>query len=266
MRSRRLPEARWVVKTYPFALALFLAACVSLISNGSLRATPSKILLIGDSLTKPVPGRHSPPLTRIYSVDLAERMGRNYRIVNLAEPGSTAVGWKNELFMRHGRPKHPADVVIFLVGSNDASGLYGAPLSARHYLATMTWLVEHSLKLGAGKVMLIPPPNQNRKKNRAQVTERLGRYRDVITRLCERNERVVCGPDLFSMLGPREHLGPDNVHLNQAGHNAISGLIYRALKNLEEATTAPDEDLSVETRERGSIQDFEEALEKALME
>ena len=199
---------------------------------------PVKVLLIGDSLSNPVPGRHTEANVRIYAVTLAERLGSGYEIVNVARPGSSAFQWVHDLFEKWAVPERPVEIVILLIGSNDAAGFQPDSMPARRFEGVIRTLARLSLALGAETVVLVPAPQQGGLGRRIDLNIRLGRYRDAIMRVCESSRGVVCGPDLYMMLARNEHLENDRIHLNQKGHDAVAGLMYRALIELEETKSS----------------------------
>ena len=217
-RSRRLAIVN-------VAVAICIAMTSGCGADGE-EAKPVRVLLIGDSLAKPKPGGYSQITGKTFAEQLAERLGPRVELVNIARAGSTARGWQREFFREYAEPERPVDLVVLMIGSNDASGLGDEPMPARDYEATMRALVDRSLALTTGSVILAPPPKQNRRRRREEIVTRLGRYRDVIQRICKARERVHCGPDFYALLDPLVHLGSDSVHLNQAGHDMMAAQFH----------------------------------------
>ena len=81
--------------------------------------------------------------------------------------------------------------------------------------------------LGAGTVMLLPPPPQCPGASMDLVLL----YRDEILDLCTTTAGVVCGPDVTTLLGPADFDGCD-VHPDASGHEAIADALVDALQAL----------------------------------
>ncbi len=101
------------------ALLIFL---LSLLVAMPICAEPKKILLIGDSLSKPKPGGYTEESVRIFADTLAEKLGSGYEVANIARAGSSAELWKRDFFQVYALDEGPVDLVIILLGSNDAKG------------------------------------------------------------------------------------------------------------------------------------------------
>lgn len=137
-------------------------------------------------------------------------------------------------------PVLPVDIVVILLGTNDAVGFgEDAPFPPDEYARNLELLTRRLLDLGTGRVVLVPPPPNRPAPPEVQV--RLFGYRAAIERVCRAmaKERigappaVVCGPDLFDRLGP-EDFERDDVHPNAQGHRRIAEAVAETIEALSQ--------------------------------
>jgi len=189
------------------------------------QAEPLRVLLIGDSLTKP-------DSAAVLEVDwwasrVAERLGDGYEVENLGAGGTTLLMWHGARYENQALPRQPADFVNILLGTNDSSDWPGPPTSVELYGLSLYQLLDRILDDGAGTVILTTPPRRGFGSPAAH--ERLAGYRQELLAACEELEDVECGPDLHELLGPDEHLLGDGVHLNVTGHALVADALYEAI-------------------------------------
>lgn len=78
--------------------------------------------------------------------------------------------------------------------------------------------------------MLMSPPPMCDTADAATVA-RLEAYRAIVAAICDADERVVCGPDVYTLLGADDFQDCD-VHPNGIGHLNLGVAVAEAIKNL----------------------------------
>jgi len=135
-------------------------------------------------------------------------------------------------------PDLPTEIVIILLGTNDAIGYWeDSPVSPDEFSRNVELLTRRLLDRGAGRVVLVPPPPQHHAPR--EVRLRLFGYRAAIERLCRVMSSewsadlppVLCGPNLLDLLGP-EDFEKDDVHPNEQGHRRIAEAVAETIEGL----------------------------------
>jgi hypothetical protein len=189
--------------------------------------------MIGDSIFA---GGQSKPAAMPVGTLLTIKLGRRYRVINLACGGSATSAWTphtrlscpNKIdgppFESRVVPVLPADWVVVLLGTND-SGYYHPPRPPQLVEDNLRAIAEGALSNGAKRVMLVIPPPRPPQSLGGERIAALQDYRDRILRLCEEDREIMCGPDLFYLLDKNSDFAVGNVHPNAMGHEKIAQLI-----------------------------------------
>jgi lysophospholipase L1-like esterase len=194
-------------------------------------------VLVGDSITAGAVSGPSPLLSgangRGYASRLADALGPRVRVSNLGAGGSTTTAWREELAAARGASA-AGDVAVVLLGTNDALAPPSRPPAPRAEFAANLRAIASELARGSGVVMLLTPPPAPAGNPHAspEWTARLAGYRDEVRAACAELERVVCGPDLFTLLDARADFHQGNIHPNAAGHAKIADALAAALRPL----------------------------------
>jgi lysophospholipase L1-like esterase len=201
------------------------------------------VLLIGDSITA---GQVSQPLGPPFWQLLADDLGSGYEVTNVACGGTTARDWSvtwgnglcggqgyigSRLLLDRAVPELPARVVTVMLGTNDSVGFFepdNTPTQPDDYAAALEEIVATLLAEGALRVMLMTPPPMF---HNADALDRLAAYREEVLALCGDEPRLVCGPDVFTLLQAADFQA-GNVHPNRYGHEKISNALYEAITTL----------------------------------
>jgi hypothetical protein len=111
---------------------------------------------------------------------------------------------------------HVLDATYQIIGgSNDAA--MGWPAAV--YERCLDNFISRLIDDGVYRIVLLtPPPANGMTPERSQL---LVEYREVVLETCSTNDRIECGPDLWTFLGPG-HFGDGATHMNQAGHDAVA--------------------------------------------
>jgi lysophospholipase L1-like esterase len=226
---------------------LSLAVAVLVLGPGAAAAAePREVLLIGDSITQGiVSGDEGLP----YAAVLAELLGPGYEVINGGCGGSSSLDWtlsqpdvicggvgslEPGLFEVQALPHLPANVVVVLLGTNDAIGfLEPVPVEVPIYAAAMNEIVWNLLVARARHVILMTAPDHGWED--PDRVARLAGYRDEILALCASHPRLVCGPDLHQRLDLDVHFEPGDVHPNAEGHATIAAELAEVVRDV----TAP---------------------------
>ena len=239
-----------------------------------------EVLLIGDSITK---GFISGPdgLTRscveerCWAAQLAAQLGQGYRVIERGVGGATTLDWVGPtagipfaeiegslvpLFDGLVARDLPVDIVVILLGTNDAVGFgEDAPLPPDDYARNLELLTRRLLDRGVGRVVLLPPPP--RRPSTGEVRVRLFGYRVAIERLCRamsgeesaKPPAVLCGPNLLDRLGP-EHFEKNDVHPNASGHRRIAEAVAETIEALSRGRHPEPDPVGSPTGSSGSKQ------------
>lgn len=248
----RTPRADYRWSSVPGAMLL----CVVLLHGMPAMALPTELLLIGDSITE---GCVSSPTGTdctcsqglCYAARLSAHLGADYQIVNAGVGGSTTADWASEavripyvlvgdtptpIFEGVALPNLPADMVLIMLGANDAIGVFEpSPIAPEIYRENLDATVTRILDLGAGRVVLVKPPPLFAFDETVQ--DRLRSYGREIDRLCALTTNVVCGPDLSSLLMPDDFEG-DDLHPNATGHEKIARAVLETIVLVPEPSAA----------------------------
>jgi lysophospholipase L1-like esterase len=226
------------------ALALVLHAGLA----ARAEAAPIRAVLLGDSITA---GYVSDPIGPAFATLLAGSLGAGFEVVNIGCPGASSLDWSPvvgdslcpplpaqlpNLYAARAATSLPADLVVVVLGTNDAIGLgEPEPLTAQTYHDAIDELVGGLLADGAGLVMLATPP-PNFSSPPAQVL--LAAYAAGIQGLCSaQGDDVLCGPDLLSLLEAGDFASGD-VHPNATGHAKIAAALHESIVAVPEPTSA----------------------------
>ncbi len=200
---------------------------------------PTRVVLVGDSITE---GQLSGVGGVPYGELVRDGLGAAWDVQGIGCGGASSLDWtlpfgnaicggqwwSPTVYEARALPLLPADVVTVMLGTNDSTGFFEpSPTDAANYRLAIDDLVGNLLADGAGTVMLMTPPPQCPGASMDRITD----YRDEILDLCITTPGVVCGPDVYSLLGPGDFDGCD-VHPNAAGHAALADALIAALRAL----------------------------------
>jgi lysophospholipase L1-like esterase len=206
-----------------------------------LRATRTRVVVLGDSH---VTGHQSKPRGQSFVEILRQRLGWRYQVVAAGCPGSTSHDWTRDgaeigcsmsnAYPELGRPCLPAEIVVILLGSNDAVGfLEERPLSPEVYAQAMHRLVRRVHRDGGARVLLLgPPPSPLAWPPAAR---RLQHYSEALAALAEREPDVSMGPDLQQFIDLDRHFGERTAHMNAEGHRLVGERLAPAVRALHES-------------------------------
>jgi lysophospholipase L1-like esterase len=133
-----------------------------------------------------------------------------------------------------GRPHLPAEIVVILLGSNDAVGFSEErPLTPQVYAQAMQKLVRRVQRDGGQRLLLLgPPPNPLA---RGRGAQRLRDYPKALAALAEQEPNVYMGPNLQEFIDLEEHFGGRRVHMNAVGHRLIGERLALAVRALQDS-------------------------------
>jgi lysophospholipase L1-like esterase len=208
---------------------------------GVAAAAPYEVVLLGDSITQ---GISSEPVGPSYATLLSDSLGAGFDVTNIGCGGTSSRDWSPSsgisvcvglpdpnlpanLYPALAKPNLPADLVVIMLGTNDATGAFEpAPLTAAEYRAAMEELVTQLLFDGAGEVMLAtPPPNFAM----PETAPTLLAYAAAILDLCDApSDAVLCGPDVLHLL-QAEDFETGQIHPNASGHAKIADAMYASI-------------------------------------
>lgn len=199
-------------------------------------AAAPRVVLVGDSITYGIVGGDPGPT---YAELLADQLGSEVEVVNLGCGGTTSLDWAPNstnpfcgspeiwtpnIYTVFLLPELPADVVVYLLGTNDSLGFFEPQrVSVAEYGAALRGFAAHALADGATWVLLMTPP-PNFMDPVAQAL--LAGYADEVRAFCaeDPDDAVECGPDLFADFEPEDYPGDpqSNIHPNATGHALIA--------------------------------------------
>lgn len=210
---------------------------------GACAGAPTRVVLIGDSITHGVVAGGGPP----FAERLAGRLGEGYEVVNLGCGGTTSLDWRpgaapapgcsaeRALYVERAAPALPARIAVVLLGTNDALGFRAPfPTPPEAYRRALHELVAALREDGAGTVLLMtpPPPPPAAMGATPWMLRNLHRYRKQVIALCGSAPGAARGPDLFVRLEPRIHLEGGDVHPNALGHEAIAEALAARIEEI----------------------------------
>jgi len=215
-------------------LALLLAA-------RSAAATPIGVVLLGDSITA---GRVSQPTGPPWAALLEDALGPDFSVANVACGGTSSLDWTltrgnglcgamgfvgPTIYQARALPALPAQIVTVMLGTNDATGFFEpSRVPVATYRSAIDELVGDLLDDGADTVVLMTPPAYTADPIALAL---LTGYRGEILDVCASTPGVVCGPDVFTLLGPSD-FAPGNVHPNAQGHAEIAVAVEASIREL----------------------------------
>ena len=220
-----------------------LAAAVLLLVGAAtaLWSTRTTLVVLGDSH---VEGRQSEPRGPSFVEVLREELGWSYEVVAAGCPGSATHDWTHDgpslgcsmlnAYPALGQPLLPAEIVVILLGTNDAVGyLEEKPLDPPVYAQAMQKLVRRVQRDGGQRILLLGPPPNPLAWMRAP--QRLRDYSEALAALAEQEPGVYMGPDLHEFIDLKEHFGGRAVHMNAMGHRLIGERLALAVRALRDS-------------------------------
>ncbi len=200
---------------------------------------PVRVLLLGDSITQ---GDVSGPTGVPYAERLARLLGAGYDVRNLGCSSTSSADWHPragprlcaaglvDLWKDRVAPNLPADVVIVLLGTNDAIGfLEPARTSSSDYRMNLRQLLMALRSAEVPRTILLTPPARCPRAS-PDAHRLLERYGDVIRDLCSTLDGVECGPDLHRRLDVRRDFFRCDVHPNREGHERIARMLAAEIR------------------------------------
>lgn len=180
---------------------------------------------------------------------LRTELGPGYRITAAGCPGSSVRDWTEDeatlacsmggAYPLMGRPNLPADIVVVLLGSNDAVGFTEpSPVEPEEYARRMDRLTGRIAADGGREILLVGPPPGTFPRARPEPAERLRGYTEALRALAARHPHVHMGPALLEVLSRGDHFLPRKIHMNAAGHRAVAEALAPQLEAL--AATLPE--------------------------
>jgi lysophospholipase L1-like esterase len=221
----------------------------------ALLAAAVSVLLLGDSHVAGAMGEGTPADALAFSEVLRQELGEGYRVTAAGCPGSSVrdwtvntVGWfcaAGGAYPALGRPQLPADIVVVLLGSNDAVGyLETTPLEPDEYARLMAQLLDSIAADGGREILLVGPPPAPFPRARATPPARLRGYTEALRALAAERPHVHMGPALLELLNREDHFRSTQIHMNAEGHRAVGEALARHVAAvaaaLREAPPAPD--------------------------
>jgi lysophospholipase L1-like esterase len=212
----------------------------------ALLAAAVSVLLLGDSHVAGAFAGGTPAGAAPFSEVLRRELGAGYSVAVAGCSGSSVRDWTVhtvDFFCAAGgaypalaRPQLPADVVVVLLGSNDAAGyLELTPVEPDEYARLMAQLVERIAGDGGHEILLVGPPPVPFPLARATRAVRLRGYTEALRALATGRPHVHMGPALLELLNRDDHFGPSQIHMNAAGHRAVGEALARDVAALAEA-------------------------------
>lgn len=218
-----------------------LTTALAITPAGVASAAPISLLLLGDSITQ---GTTSEPTGPSFATLLTDSLGAGFEVTNIGCGGASARDWSPtsgdsicgglsdpilsaNLYPALAEPNLPADLVMILLGTNDAIGfLEPAPPTSAEYRSALDELVTQILFDGAGAVLLAtPPPNFAIPLTMPLLLS----YAEEIFDLCgAAGDAIHCGPDVLSLLEP-EDFEDGQIHPNASGHAKIADAMYASI-------------------------------------
>ena len=191
-----------------------------------------QVLYLGDSVTV---GR--PAFPEVASPNYFELVQDHYPGgVNAAVGGSSSQDWVPGAPFYQSALSVPADLVVLLIGGNDAMGTdflgeVREPVPGYEFSCNLHATAYGLLAAGFPAVLLMTPYKAfSAVENLVPGQQaRLHAYRLRIKDLCAEDERIVCGPDLWWEMEYEHFRQPFAVHPTAAGHAFIASLLIPAL-------------------------------------
>ena len=218
-----------------------LAVALSMALPCAAAAAPYSVVLLGDSITR---GLTSEPSGPPYATLLADSLGAGFDVINIGCGGASSRDWSptagsavcgglpdpllsETLYPAMAKPNLPADLVVIMLGTNDAIGFFEpAPLTSSEYRSALEELVAGLLFDGAAKVMLATPPPDF---VYVGAMPTLFSYAAEILALCGASgDAVLCGPDILNLL-QFEDFQTGEIHPNASGHAKIADAMYASI-------------------------------------
>ncbi|MBF0441962.1 MAG: SGNH/GDSL hydrolase family protein [Oligoflexales bacterium] len=216
---------------------------------------PIKIVMLGDSITWGVTSgllkeEESAMSTFGYAarfVEMAKDNSLNYTFENAGCPGGTTYDFiqapnvacgklnKDTVFNLVAKDKLPADYLTILLGTNDAAGyMEDHPSSGSEYKENLVKIISLAKGFGVKKkvILMTPPPSPCSTFDRQKV-ERLKIYTEKVAEICKEDPKVVCGPDMQSILNYNDFDNCD-VHPTKGGHLKMAQALYKFLYTIEQ--------------------------------
>lgn len=207
---------------------------------GTASADPVDLLLLGDSITfGRVSGDPAPSWAELVALEL----GDAYRVENIACNGTTSLDWTlsqgavlcgglgfafPNLFEARATPMLPARYTTVLLGTNDAVGfLEPVPVPVERYALALEEISGNLIDEGSERVILMTPPRWVGGSPEEQG--RITGYRSEVLRVCESDDALICGPDLYELLDPYEHFDGGDSHPNAEGQALIADELLETL-------------------------------------
>lgn len=220
---------------------LHTLVALSSVAPALAAAAPYSVVLLGDSITQ---GQTSEPSGPPFAALLADSLGAGFDVINIGCGGASSRDWSPSagdstcgglpnplllapLYPSLAKPNLPADLVVVMLGTNDAIGLFEpAPLTSEEYRAALEELAMGLLHDGAGRVLLATPPPDFV----VPYTEfTLIAYAGQVLDLCGApGDAILCGPDVFNLL-QFEDFASGDIHPNGAGHAKIADAMYSSI-------------------------------------
>ncbi len=241
------------------SLSLALASTVFAFAA---QGEPTRVLVIGDSLSttgdRYISGDRK---GKSFAEQLEIDLGDSYEFINVACPGTTAIAWSlsnpsgfcvphpwdafsNGILRDRALSQLPVDIATVLLGTNDAVRRQASGYASPEVFGeTLDEIVGALLEGGAGKVVLMTPPDIDA----PEAHLRMLAYRDQVLSRCGSSDRLICGPDFFTLLDldtdfatgddplrPGQDPSQRNIHPNARGHSRMAKALGETLRQVVE--------------------------------
>ncbi len=208
-----------------------------------------KILILGDSVAAGTQGRPvGAPFHQILEDRLVTEVDPEIVVVNGACGGTSTHDWASHepsccpqdptgfavpnLLEARAEPHLPADVVVLIIGGNDASG-FGEPhpRTPEEYADALTAVIGELLDTGVRRVVKAGSPKLHPLEEvcrRAKKNARLALLREVDHEVCDADPRVDCAPEFFHLLDASDY-ALCNPHPNVSGQQKMADALFETL-------------------------------------
>ena len=222
------------------SLRLFLCA-VALFSIGGLcPAAPTRVAVVGDSITCGV-GTNIPPWES-YPAQVQRMLGGDWVVGNFGDSGCTLLKQGDKPYQQQGTFRQARefkpDIVVIMLGTNDTKPQNWK--SKDHFVDDYKDLIRQFKELPSKpRVFICRPPYTSKKGMDAINASSLNEQLPLIDAIAK--EEGVSIIDAYGSLLGKDKLLPDGVHPNTAGATELAKVVYAGLAGKSWEGAVPDE-------------------------